>query len=241
MIIEGKNAVFEALNSNLTINKFYAENNLRDGISNKIIKLAKDKGIRINFVNKQVLDNLSSTKKHQGFLIDTVDFNYAELDEIIEKAKNNEKGAFIVILDGIEDPHNFGAIIRTCECANVDGIIIPIHRACQVTDTVIRISSGASLQTKIARVTNLNQTIERLKKENIWVYALELGGEDIYKTNMKGNVALVVGSEGFGVSNLVKKNCDGVVTLPMKGKINSLNASVATGIAVYEILNQREN
>lgn len=241
MIIEGKNAVFEALNSGVTINKFYAENNLRDNISNKIIKLAKDNGIRINFVNKEALDNISKTKKHQGFVIDTVDFVYSELEEIIESAKQNPKGAFIVILDGIEDPHNFGAIIRTCECANVDGIIIPIHRACQVTDTVIRISSGASFQTKIARVTNLNQTIEKLKKQDIWVYALELGGENIYKTNLKGNIALVVGSEGFGVSNLVKKNCDGVVTLPMKGKINSLNASVATGIAVYEILNQKEN
>ena len=239
MIIEGKNAVYEAVNSNLTINKFYAENNLRDAMSNKIIKLAKDKGIRINFADKKVLDNMSTTKKHQGFIIDTVDFEYAELEEIIESAKNNEKGAFIVILDGIEDPHNFGAIIRTCECANVDGIIIPIHRACQVTDTVIRISSGASLNTKIARVTNLNQTIERLKQENIWVYALELGGENIYSQNLKGAVAIVVGSEGFGVSKLTKNICDGVITLPMQGKVNSLNASVACGVAVFEVNRQR--
>ena len=161
------------------------------------------------------------------------------VDDILKKAEDKGESPFIVILDGIEDPHNMGAIIRTCECAGVHGIVIPKHRSCQVNDTVIKTSAGATLNMLVASVTNLNNTIEYLKKNNVWVYGLELGGKDIYKTNLSGSIALVVGSEGFGISRLVKENCDEIVSLPQKGKINSLNASVACSIAVYEILKQR--
>lgn len=239
MIVEGKNAVRELINSGATINKMYVEKNLKDNISNEIIALAKNKKIRIDFVPREVLDKKSTTKRHQGFLCDTVDFAYCDVDDILKHAENKGEDPFIVILDGIEDPHNLGAIIRTCECAGVHGIIIPKHRACQVNDTVIKTSAGATMNMLVSSVTNLNNTIQYLKNKNVWVYGLELGGKDIYKTNLSGRVALVVGSEGFGISRLVKENCDEIISLPQKGKINSLNASVACSIAVYEILKQR--
>ncbi len=239
MIVEGKNAVRELINSGATINKMYVEKNLKDNISNEIIALAKNKNIRIDFVPREVLDKKSTTKRHQGFLCDTVDFAYCDVDDILKHAENKGEDPFIVILDGIEDPHNLGAIIRTCECAGVHGIIIPKHRACQVNDTVIKTSAGATMNMLVSSVTNLNNTIQYLKNKNVWVYGLELGGKDIYKTNLSGRVALVVGSEGFGISRLVKENCDEIISLPQKGKINSLNASVACSIAVYEILKQR--
>lgn len=239
MLVEGKNPVRELVEGGATINKLFVQNNLRDNQSNQIIQRAKERKIRIDFVNKDFLDKKSVTKRHQGFICDTVEFVYSDIDEMLEYAQSREQAAFLVILDGIEDPHNLGAIIRTCECAGVHGIIIPRHRACQVNETVIRTSAGATSNMKIASVTNLNQTIEVLKQKGVWVYGLELGGKDIYKTNLTGPIALVVGSEGFGLSRLVKENCDEIVTLPQKGQINSLNASVACGIAVYEILKQR--
>ena len=239
MIVEGKNAVRELIASGSTINKVYALNNLHDNESNEIIRMAKQNKIRIDFVPKEVLDKKSAGKKHQGFVADTVDFVYSDVEDILDFANQKGESSFIVILDGIEDPHNLGAIIRTCESAGVHGIILPKHRACQVNDTVIKTSAGAVSNMKIATVTNLNTTIEYLKSNGIWVYGLELGGKDIYKTNLSGSIALVVGSEGFGISRLVKQNCDEIVTLPQKGQINSLNASVACGIAVYEILKQR--
>lgn len=241
MIIEGKNSVYQALEGQITINKLYVMNGSNDAMSNKIIKLAKEKGIRVDFVNKQKMDKLTDSNKHQGFLADIVDFEYCNLEDILEVSKEKNTQPFILILDGIEDPHNFGAIIRSAECAGVDGIIIGKHRACAVTDTVVRVSAGAICNMKIAKVTNLNQAIESLKQQNIWVYALELGGEEITKTNLKGNVALVIGGEGKGVSELTKKICDGVVTLKMCGQVNSLNASVATGVALFEILRQRNS
>ncbi len=239
MNVEGKNSVRELIVGGKTINKLYVQNNLHDTASNQIISLAKEKKIRIDFVSKEVLDKKSELKRHQGFIADTVDFDYCDLQDILDYSNSKGEAPFIVILDGIEDPHNFGAIIRTCECAGVHGIIIPKHRACQVNDTVIKTSAGAVSNMRIASVTNLNTTIEELKKQNIWVYGLELGGQDIYKANLTGPIALVVGSEGFGISRLVKQNCDEIVTLAQKGQINSLNASVACGIAVYEILKQR--
>lgn len=240
MIVEGKNPVKELIASKSTINKLYIQNNINDNASNQIIKLAKQNGIRIDFVSKQILDSKSESKNHQGFICDTVDFAYSSVSDILDYAKQKEESAFILILDQIEDPHNFGAIIRTAECAGVHGIIIPLHRACLVNDTVVRTSAGATSNMKIARVTNINNTIDMLKKSGIWVYGLETGGNDIYKTKLSGNIALVVGSEGFGISRLTKEKCDEIVSLPLKGIINSLNASVACGIAVYEILNQRK-
>ena len=189
-------------------------------------------------INKLFLDKKFG-KRHQGFVCDTVEFKYSEVEEILEYAQSKDEAPFIVILDGIEDPHNLGAIVRTCECAGVHGIIIPNRRACQVNETVIKTSAGATANMKIASVTNINTTIEKLKEQGVWVYGLELGGKDVYKTNLTGPIALVVGSEGFGISRLVKQNCDEVISLPQKGRINSLNASVACGIAVYEILKQR--
>ena len=239
MIIEGKNSVFEALKSGLTINKLMVQNNLNDNMSNQIIKMAKDKGIRIDFVNKDVLDKKCSNR-HQGFICDTTDFKYGEVEDILNKAESLNEDAFIVILDGIEDPHNFGAIIRTCECAGVHGIIIPEHRACAVNDTVVKTSAGATANVIIARVGNLNNIIEILQKEGIWVFGLEVGGRELTKANLKGKIALVIGSEGKGISRLTKEKCDDIITIKQKGQINSLNASVATAVAVYEVVRQRD-
>lgn len=241
MIIQGKNSVFEALESGTTINRIYALSNLNDGMSNKIIKKAKSKGVRVDFVSKNILEKYSQNGKHQGFIADIVDFEYSSVEDILNVSKQKNTPNFILILDGIEDPHNFGAIIRSAECLGVDGIIIGKHRACQVNDTVVRVSSGAICNMKIAKVTNINQTIQTLKDNNIWVYALELGGKSIDTVSLKGNIALVVGSEGKGTSEQVKKNCDEIVSLQMYGKVNSLNASVATGIGLYEIVRQRKN
>lgn len=238
MIIQGKNSVLEALKNDITINKLMVQNNLNDSMSNQIIKLAKDKNIRIDFVSRDVLDK-KCEGKHQGFVCDTTDFKYGEIDDIFAKAEKEGEDPFIVMLDGIEDPHNFGAIIRTCECAGVHGIIIPEHRACAVNDTVVKTSAGATANMIIARVGNLNYTIDKLKEKNVWVYCLETGGEEMTKTNLKGSIALVVGSEGRGVSRLTKEKCDGVVTIKLKGKVNSLNASVATAVVVYEVVRQR--
>ena len=238
MIIYGKNSVLEALKSELTINKLMVQNNLNDNMSNSIIKIAKDKGIRINFVSKDVLDK-KCQGRHQGFVCDTTEFEYGEVDEILNCAKKLNQPPFIVILDGIEDPHNFGAIIRTCECAGVHGIIIPEHRACAVNDTVVKTSAGATANMIIARVTNINNTIEVLKKQGIWVYCLETGGKMLTQTNLTGPVAIVVGSEGKGVSRLTREKCDETISIKLNGKINSLNASVATAITVYEIVRQR--
>lgn len=238
MIIEGKNAVLEALKNNITINRLSVQNNLSDNMSNQIIKMAKDKGVRIDFVAKSVLDK-KTKNKHQGFVCETTDFAYCEVEDIFNLAQQKGESPFFVILDGIEDPHNFGAIIRTCECAGVHGIIIPEHRACAVNDTVVKTSAGATANMLIARVGNLNNAIEALKKEGVWVYCLETGGKEMTKTNLTGAIAVVVGSEGKGVSRLTRELCDDTVTIKLKGKVNSLNASVASAIVVYEIVRQR--
>lgn len=240
MIIEGKNAVMEALKNNVTINKMMVQNNLSDNASNQIIKLAKNKGIRIDFVSKDVLDK-KTNNRHQGFVCDTTDFNYGEVEDIFNKAKEKNEDPFIVVLDGIEDPHNFGAIIRTCECAGVHGIIIPEHRACAVNDTVVKTSAGATSNMIIARVVNINSCIEILKKQGVWIYCLETGGKEMTSLNLKGSIAVVVGSEGKGVSKLTRQVCDETISITLKGKINSLNASVATAVVVYEIVRQRGN
>ncbi len=240
MIVERKNPVKELIESGATINRLFVQNaKLYDKMSNEIIAMAKQNKIRIDFVSKEFLDKKSLSKHHQGFICDTVDFAYCEVEDILQVAKDKNEPPFIVILDGIEDPHNFGAIVRTCECAGVHGIIIPKRRACPVNETVIKTSAGATANMKIASVVNLNSTIEKLKDNGVWVYGLELGGKDINKTNLSGAIALVVGSEGFGISRLVKENCDEVISLAQRGQINSLNASVACGIAVYKILESR--
>ncbi len=240
MLIEGKNAVREALNSEITINKILVDKNLQ-GRKDELIDLAFKNKIRVEFLPKQILDKKSQTGHHQGFIAEAVEFEYSEIDDILANAKNKNQQPFIVLLDGIEDPHNFGAIIRSCECAGVHGIIIPKNRACQVNETVIRTSTGAIANMPIAKVTNLKEAIDTLQKNDVWVYVAETGGENIYKQKLNDRaIAVVIGSEGNGVKQSIRTYCDGILTLPLQGKVNSLNASVACGIVVFEILRQRQ-
>lgn len=239
MQIEGRNAVREALSSKMTINKLMIDKNLQNR-KDEIVNLAVLNKIKVEFLPKALLDKKSITNHHQGFIAQVVDFSYCTVQEIIEKAKEKNEQPFVVLLDGIEDPHNFGAIIRSCECAGVHGIVIGKNRCCQVNETVIRTSTGAIANMPIAKVGNIKDAIEELKTNDLWVYAAETGGENIYQQNLNKPIAVVIGSEGHGVREIVKSHCDGIITLPLKGKVNSLNASVACGIVVFEILRQRE-
>lgn len=237
MNIEGKNQVIEAIKNDKTINKIFVDKNFitrRDDV----ISLARKNQIKVEFLPKTVLDKISVTQHHQGYIAETVEFNYCNVEDILQNAKDKEHSPFVVLLDGIEDPHNLGAIIRTCECAGVDGIIIPKVRACQVNETVVRTSAGAISNIKIARVTNLKNAIDTLKDAGLWIYAAETGGEIIYNQNLTGPIGIVVGSEGAGVKQSLRSYCDGIVTLPLFGSVNSLNASVATAVVIYEIVRQ---
>lgn len=239
MKVEGRNAVRELILNGATIDKVLIQNNLKDSVITEIVDLVKRKKIRFQFVQPNVLNAESVTKHHQGVIAYTSEFKYSSVEEILDLAKQKGEDPFILILDGIEDPHNLGSILRVCECMGVHGVIIERVRACQVNETVIKTSVGATSYVKVARVANINNEIEKLKKQNIWVYACELGGEDLTKANLKGGVAIVIGSEGRGTGKLTLKNCDGIVTIPQYGKINSLNASVATGVVLYEVVRQR--
>ena len=239
MKIEGRNGVREALASGQNIQKILVSNSARDKVISELVTIAKEKKIKITFVPNEALNKESVTKKHQGIIAFCDDYKYVDIEDILNESKVKNKPNFILILDGIEDPHNLGSILRVCDCMGVDGVIIGKNRACQVTETVIKSSAGSTSYVKIAKVTNINQTIEKLKALNIWVYACELGGVNLTKSDLTGNIAIVIGSEGFGVSALTKKLCDGVVTIPMQGHVNSLNASVATGMVLYEAMKQR--
>ena len=238
LYIEGKNAIRQAIDSKITINKIMVDKNYQ-GRADDIINLAVQNKIKFEFVPRVVLDKKSKTAHHQGYIAESVDFNYCEVTDILKKAKSLGQKPFIVLLDGIEDPHNFGAIIRSCECAGVHGIVIPKNRAVQVNETVIRTSTGAIANMLIAKVTNLKDAITLLKENGVWVYACEAGGENIYDKKMDEAVGLVIGSEGFGVKKSILSYCDGTVALPLMGKVNSLNASVACGVIVFEVLRQR--
>ena len=241
MKVEGRNAVRELiLNGNTTIDKVIVQNNIHDSVISEIVDLMKQKKIRFQFVPVNVLNNDSVTKHHQGIIAYTSEFKYSTTEDILNLAKEKNEDPFILILDGIEDPHNLGSILRVCECLGVHGVIIEKTRACQVNETVIKTSVGATSYVKVARVANINNEIEKLKKQNIWVYACELGGDDLTSSNLTGGVAIVLGSEGRGTGKLTLKLCDGIVTIPQYGKINSLNASVATGIVLYEVSRQRK-
>lgn len=237
MKTEGRNAVIELLKTNKTVDKLWIEKGSQGSLS-IIFAEARKRNIRVQFVDRQVLDKESESKRHQGVIAFTTDYEYYDLDDIIAE-KKSEKGGFIVLCDGIEDVHNLGSILRVAECAGVDGVVIPKSGAASVTESVIRISAGAAEHMKVAKVPNLSQAIEKLQKEGYWVYALEAGGEDIYKEDFSGNVALVVGGEDSGVKRLAKEKCDKVLSIPLQGKVNSLNASVALGIAVYEVVRDR--
>ena len=239
MKIKGRNAVREALNSDTNILKIMASNSSKDKVLLDIINFARKKGVKVQLVDTKILDK--ECENNQGIVAITSEFKYSSVEEILEVAKQKNKPHFILILDGIEDPHNFGSIIRVAECLGVDGIIIQKNRACPITDTVSKVSAGAIEHVKIAKVTNINTEIERLKEKNIWVYACELGGQDLDEANLSGDIAVVMGSEGKGVSVLTRKLCDGVVTMKMYGKVNSLNVSVATGIVLYEIVRKNRN
>ena len=239
MLIYGKNAIREAINSGKTINKLFVENGAKDNVGAALLNLARDKKIKIVFETKQNMQKKVNTNKHQGFVAEITDFEYSSTQEILALAESKGELPFVVILDSIMDPHNLGAIVRTAEAIGVHGIILQKDRAVAVNETVYKTSAGAISDMKIARVTNLSNEINFLKKQGLWVYGLELGGEPLYKANLRGPIALVVGSEGFGMKELVKKNCDSIVTLPMNGQVNSLNASVACGVAIYEIARQR--
>ena len=238
MFIEGKNAVLQALESGTTINKIFIDKNYQ-ARKDEVINLAFKNKIRVEFLPKNILDGKSKTSHHQGYIAEAVDFEYCTVEDILNVSKEKGSMPFIVLLDGIEDPHNFGAIIRSCECAGVDGIIIPKNRAVQVNETVIRTSTGAIANMKIAKVTNIKDAISTLKENDVWVFGAEASGENIYSKNLNRPLAIVIGSEGFGVKKTVLSYCDGVLSLPLHGKVNSLNASVACGICVFEALRQR--
>ncbi len=237
--IEGRNAVLEAFRSGKTVDKLFVLDGCKDGPVQTIVREARKKDTIINFVSKERLDFLSETKKHQGVIAITAAYDYAEVDDILKRAKEKNEDPFIIILDGIEDPHNLGAIIRTAEQAGAHGIIIPKHRAVGLTGTVAKTSAGALNYMPVAKVTNIVNTMKELKDKGLWFVCADMGGTRMYDLDLKGPIGLVIGSEGEGVSRLVKENCDFVASIPMKGRIDSLNASVAMGILAYEIVRQR--
>ena len=239
-IVEGRNPVLELLESERDINKIFIQLGEKNGSITKLIAKAKQKRIVMVEVQKSKLDEMSETKNHQGVIALVPPFKYCDVYDILEYAKEKGKKPFIIILDGIEDPHNLGSIIRTAETAGVDGIIIPKRRSVAVNATVAKTSAGAVEHVKIARVSNINDTIKYLKENGVWIYGTDGEARTVYyNQDFRDSTALIIGSEGYGMSDLVKKNCDGLVKIPMKGKINSLNASVSAGIVMYEIVKQR--
>ena len=237
--IEGRNAVIEAFRSGKTIDKLYVLDGCKDGPVMTIIREAKKTDTIIRYVDREILDRLSKTGHHQGVVVNAAAYDYAEVEDILNAAREKGEPPFVFILDGIEDPHNLGAIIRTANLAGAHGVIIPKRRAVGLTATVAKTSAGALNYTPVAKVTNLSATIEELKKEGLWFVCADMGGETMYNLNLTGPIGLVIGNEGEGVSRLVKEKCDYVASIPMKGNIDSLNASVAAGVLAYEIVRQR--
>lgn len=238
--IEGRNAVLELLETGKDINKIFIANGEKHGSINKIISVAKERKVVIVEVDRAKLNQMSMSDNHQGVIAIVPPFDYCEVEDIIEEAKKRQEKPFILILDGIEDPHNLGSIIRTAETAGVHGIIIPKRRAATVNSTVYKVSAGAVEHMKIARVNNLNETIKYLKDNDVWICGTDMDARNYYyNEKFDGPIAIVIGSEGFGMSRLVKENCDFLVKIPMKGKITSLNASVSAGIVMYEVVKQR--
>lgn len=239
MVIEGRNAVLEAFRSGRTIDKLFVLDGCQDGPVRTIVREAKKHGTLLNFVGKERLNQLSQTGKHQGVIAYAAAYDYAEIDDMLKLAGERGEDPFLFILDGIEDPHNLGAIIRTANIVGAHGVIIPKRRAAGLTATVAKSSAGALNYTPVAKVTNLVKTIEELKEKGLWFVCADMDGETMYDLNLTGPVGLVIGNEGEGVSRLVKEKCDFIAGIPMKGEITSLNASVAGGVLAYEILRQR--
>lgn len=239
LTIEGRNAVLEAFRSGKTIDRLFVLDGCQDGPVRTIVREAKKHDTIVNFVPKERLDSMSETGHHQGVMAYAAAYEYAEVEDILKIAEEKGEPPFLFLLDGIEDPHNLGAIIRTANLAGTHGVIIPKRRAVGLTATVARTSAGALNYTPVAKVTNMAATIEDLKKRGIWFVCADMGGESMYRLNLTGPIGLVIGNEGEGVSRLVKEKCDMIASIPMKGDIDSLNASVATGVLAYEIVRQR--
>ncbi|WP_455949726.1 23S rRNA (guanosine(2251)-2'-O)-methyltransferase RlmB [Eubacterium sp.] len=238
-VIEGRNAVIEAYRAGKTIDKLFVLEHCKEGSMNTVIREAKKHDTIINYVKKERLDQMSETGKHQGVIAYAAAYDYASVDDILEKAEQKGEAPFIIILDDIEDPHNLGAIIRTANLAGAHGVIIPKHRAAGLTATVVKASAGAINYTPVAKVTNISKTIDELKDKGLWFVCADMGGTTMYDLDLRGPIGLVIGNEGKGVSRLVKEKCDFVASVPMFGDIDSLNASVATGVLAFEIVRQR--
>lgn len=237
--IEGRNAVTEAFRAGKTIDKLYVLDGCHDGAVNTIKTLARKQDTIVNYVTKERLDQMSSTGKHQGVIAQAAAYEYAQVEDILQIAEDKGEAPFVFILDEIEDPHNLGAIIRTANLCGAHGVIIPKRRAAGLTATVVKASAGAINYTPVAKVTNIAKTIEELKEQGLWFVCADMDGEVMYRHNLTGPIGLVIGNEGSGVSRLVKEKCDYIASIPMKGDIDSLNASVACGVLAYEIVRQR--
>lgn len=238
-MVAGRNAVMEALKGSRSVNKLMIANGSTEGSIKEIIAVAKEKGVNIQYWDRSKLDSIARGIRHQGVLAQVAPVQYAELEDILQVAKDRNEPPFIVLLDELEDPHNLGAILRTADATGVHGVLIPKHRSCPLSATVAKTSAGAVEHVPVARVGNLVQTIKKLKQEGLWVAAADMDGKDYYDTDLTGPLLLIIGSEGQGVGRLVKEQCDFVVRIPMVGKINSLNASVAGSILMYEAMKQR--
>lgn len=239
LTIEGRNAVIEAFRSGKPIDKLFVLDGCQDGPVRTIIREAKKHDTLLQFVAKERLDQMSETGRHQGVIAYAAAYEYAEVDDILKIAEEKGEPPFLFLLDGIEDPHNLGAIIRTANLAGAHGVIIPKRRAVGLTATVAKTSAGALNYTPVAKVTNLAKTIDELKQKGIWFVCADMNGTPMYDLDLKGPIGLVIGSEGEGVSRLVRESCDFIASIPMKGDIDSLNASVAAGVMAYEIVRQR--
>lgn len=233
MIVAGRNAVTEALQGNLTIEKIVVAKELNTDWSRKIVATAKQRGIKVSIVPRETMDKMSP--KHQGIFAVTTEFRYTPLEELLSAPSPK----LLVVLDGVEDPHNLGAVIRVADCTGATGVVVPKHRGTGVTDTVVRTSAGATAHVAVSKVTNLNDAVRAMKEAGIFVFAADMGGESVYRANLTGDIAIIIGGEGNGVHALTKKLADGVISLPQLGKVNSLNASVAAGALLYEAVRQR--
>lgn len=235
MKLEGKNPVRELLSSGKAIDKLYVQDKTTDKEIREWVSIAKSRHAKIEWVDKYTLDKLSVTGHHQGIIVEATDFEYTPLEKVLEKKDD----LLLVLLDNLEDPHNLGSVLRVAECVKADAVIIPARHSVSVNETVIRVSAGASAHVPVCKVGNLNNTIKELKEHGVWVFGADMDGEVMYKANLKGNIAIVIGAEGAGISKLTRELCDQIISIPMKGKVNSLNASVSAGIILYEAVRQR--
>ncbi|WGX76320.1 23S rRNA (guanosine(2251)-2'-O)-methyltransferase RlmB [Paraclostridium bifermentans] len=238
-IIEGRNPVIEAIKNDREIDKIMIANGAKEGSIKKITAMAKEKNMIIQYVDRNKLDEISTSHSHQGVIANVSEYKYFELDDLIQNAKDKGEDPFFIILDEITDPHNLGSIIRTADAVGAHGVIIPKRRSVHITPTVAKASAGAVEYVPVCKVTNIVNTIKTLKEHGLWIAAADMDGQTFYEQNLTGPIGLVIGSEGFGISRLVKKNCDYIVKMPMVGNVTSLNASVAGSILLYEIFKQR--